>query len=54
MALELADLFRQYAPAYCQKYAAHLLPSHRQAMRAIQALAGQVFACPACGEVRYS
>jgi len=59
VALELADIFRQYAPAYCQKYAAHLLPSHRQAMRAIercrtQALGGQVFACPACGEVRYS
>jgi len=57
--LELADIFRQYAPAYHQKYAAHLLPSHRQAMRAIercrtQALGGQVFACPACGEVRYS
>jgi hypothetical protein len=57
--LELADIFRQYAPAYRQKYAAHLLPSHRQAMRAIercrtQALGGQVFACPACGEVRYS
>lgn len=59
MGLELADIFRQYAPAYRQKFAAHLLPSHRQAMRAIercrtQALGGQVFACPACGEVRYS
>jgi len=57
--LELADIFRQYGPAYRQKYAAHLLPSHRQAMRAIehcrtQALGGQVFACPACGEIRYS
>ncbi|MFL7869312.1 MAG: IS91 family transposase [Anaerolineales bacterium] len=59
MGLELADIFRQYGPAYHQKYAAHLLPSHRQAMRAIercrtQALGGQVFACPACGEIRYS
>ena len=59
MGLELADIFRQYAPAYRQKFAAHLLPSHRQAMRAIercrtQALGGQVFACSACGEVRYS
>jgi hypothetical protein len=57
--LELADIFRQYGPAYRQKYAVHLLPSHRQAMRAIercrtQALGGQVFTCPACGEVRYS
>jgi hypothetical protein len=57
--LELADIFRQYAPAYRQKYATRLLPSHYQAMRAIErcrteALGGQVFACPACGEVRYS
>jgi predicted RNA-binding Zn-ribbon protein involved in translation (DUF1610 family) len=57
--LELADIFRQYGPAYRQKYAAHLLPSHSQAMRAIehcrtQALGGQVFTCPNCGEVRYS
>jgi hypothetical protein len=57
--LELADIFRQYGPTYRQKYAAHLLPSHRQAMRAIercrtQALGGQVFACTACGEIRYS
>jgi hypothetical protein len=57
--LELADIFRQYGPAYRQKYAARLLPSHFQAMRAIercrtQALGGQVFACPDCGEVRYS
>jgi predicted RNA-binding Zn-ribbon protein involved in translation (DUF1610 family) len=57
--LELADIFRQYGPAYRQKYAAHLLHSHYQAMRAIErcrteALGGQVFACPACGEVRYS
>jgi len=57
--LELADLLRQYGPAYRQKYAARLLPSHYQAMRAIErcrteALGGQVFACPNCGEVRYS
>lgn len=59
MALELANIFHQYGPAYRQKYAPRLLPSHYQAMRAIehcrtQALGGQVFACPACGEVRYS
>jgi hypothetical protein len=57
--LELADIFRQYGPAYRHKYATRLLPSHIQAMRAIercrtQALGGQVFACPNCGEVRYS
>ena len=59
MGLELADIFRQYAPAYRQKYAARLLPSHRRAMRAIEncrteALGGQLFVCPACGETRYS
>ena len=59
MALELADIFRQYGPAYRQKYAHKLLPSHRQAMRAIEhcrteALGGQVYRCPACGETHYS
>jgi hypothetical protein len=59
VALELADIFRQYGPAYRQKYASKLLPSHRQAMRAIEhcrtpALGGQVYRCTACGETRYS
>lgn len=59
MRLELADIFRQYGPTYRQKYTASLLPSHRQAMRSIercrtQALGGQVYACSACGEIRYS
>ena len=59
MALELADIFRQYGPAYRQKCANKLLPSHRQAMRAIErcrteALGGQVYHCPSCGETRYS
>ncbi len=59
MALELADIFRQYGPAYRQKYANKLLPSHRQAMWAIEhcrteALGGQVYRCAACDETRYS
>jgi hypothetical protein len=59
VALELADIFRQYGPAYRQKYATKLLPSHRQAMRAIEhcrteALGGQVYHCPSCDETRYS
>ncbi|MGH8711258.1 MAG: IS91 family transposase [Burkholderiales bacterium] len=59
MALELADIFRRYGSAYRQKYAHKLLPSHRQAMRAIErcrteALGGQVYRCAACGETRYS
>ncbi len=57
--LELADIFRSYGPAYRQKYADQILPSHRQAMRAIEqcrteALGGQVYACPECGKVQYS
>jgi Putative transposase/Transposase zinc-binding domain len=57
--LELADIFRQYGPAYRKRYASHLLPSHRQAMLAIErcrteALGGQIYSCPNCGEVRYS
>jgi hypothetical protein len=59
VALELADIFRRYGPAYRQKYAAKLLSSHRQAMRAIEhcrteALGGQVYRCAACDETRYS
>lgn len=59
MALELADIFREYGDAYRQKYAVKLLPSHRQAMRAIeqcrtQALGGQLYTCSTCGELGYS
>jgi len=59
VALELADIFRRYGPAYRQKHSAKLLPSHRQAMRAIErcrtaALGGQVYRCTVCGETRYS
>lgn len=59
MALELADIFQQFGPAYRQKHASKILPSHRQAMKAIErcrteVLGGQVYACSACGETRYS
>jgi hypothetical protein len=59
VALELADIFRHYGPAYRQKYATKLLPSHRKAMQTIEqcrteALGGQVYHCPACDETRYS
>jgi len=59
MALELAEIFRRYGDTYRQKYATGLLPSHRQTMRDIErcrtdALGGQVYACPTCGEVGYS
>ena len=59
MALELADIFRQYGPAYRQKYASRMPASHLKAMRAIEecrteTLGGQVYVCTACGETRYS
>ena len=59
MGVELADIFRQYGPAYRQKYAGHLPSQHLQAMQAIEtcrteALGGQVYVCPDCEEVQYS
>jgi len=59
MALELADLFRAYGTDYQKKYADKLLPSHRQAMWAIEhcrteRLGGQVYGCPTCQEFQYS
>ena len=59
MALELADIFRQYGPAYRQKYASRMPASHLKAMRAIEqcrteALGGQVYHCPNCEQVQYS
>jgi hypothetical protein len=59
MGLELADLFREYGAAYRKKYAEKLLPSHRQAMWAIEhcrteRLGGQVYGCPNCQQFQYS
>lgn len=59
MALELADLFRQYGPAYRQKYASRMPSTHFKVMRAVeqcrtQALGGQVYRCPNCEQVQYS
>lgn len=59
MALELADILHTYGVAYRRKYAEKLLPSHHQAMLAIercrtQALGGQVYGCTSCQEFRYS
>ncbi len=58
MGLTLADIFRQYGPAYRQKHAQRLLPSHLRAMRAIEqcrtaALGGQVYTCAQCDYVDY-
>jgi len=59
MALELAEIFREFGAAYRQKYADKLLLSHRQAMLAIErcrteVLGGQVYGCASCHEFQYS
>jgi hypothetical protein len=59
VALELADIFRRYGPAYRQKYASRMPSTHFKAMRAIEqcrtpALGGQVYRCPNCEQVQYS
>jgi hypothetical protein len=59
VALELADIFRQYGSAYRQKYASRMPSSHFKAMRAIEqcrtlALGGQVYRCPNCEQAQYS
>lgn len=56
--IELADIFRRYGPQYRDKFGSNMLPSHRQAMRAIEqcrtpALGGHVYHCPDCGETLY-
>jgi hypothetical protein len=56
--VELAEIFRQYGPAYRQKYGAKMPPSHLAAMRAIEqcrteALGGHLYECPACHEQVY-
>ncbi len=55
---ELADIFRRHGPAYLGKYSARILPSHRQAMQAIEQcrtaiLGGHVYSCSTCDEVQY-
>ncbi len=55
----LADVFRQYGPAYRQHFGDRMLPSHRAAMAAIEqcrtaALGGHIYTCPACATTRSS
>ena len=56
--VELAEIFRQYGPAYRAKFGDRLLPSHRQVMWAIEhcrteALGGHVYHCPDCDQHVY-
>lgn len=56
--LELADIFREHGPAYRDEFGAEMLPSHLQAMWAIEhcrteTLGGHVYHCPDCDETVY-
>ena len=56
--MELAEIFRRFGAQYREKYGERMLPSHRQAMAAIErcrteALGGQVYYCDQCDETRY-
>jgi hypothetical protein len=56
--VEMAEVFRQYGPQYRAKFGDRMLPSHRQAMRAIErcrtaALGGHIYFCEECEETQY-
>src|SRR5712691_8187064 len=57
--LEVAEIFRLHGPAYREKFADRMLPSHLRAMQDIEqcrtaALGGQLYHCQKCDEQRYS
>jgi len=57
--VELAHIFRDYGPAYREKYGPRMLPSHLAAMRAIEqcrteVLGGHLYYCAYCDEAWYS
>jgi hypothetical protein len=57
--LEVADVLRQYGPAYLDQFGAQMLPSQRRAIEDLQrcrtaALGGQLYQCNACGREHYS
>jgi hypothetical protein len=56
--VEIADIFRRHGPQYRTRYEDKILPSHRQAMGAIErcrtaALGGHAYTCESCGETQY-
>jgi hypothetical protein len=56
---EGADVFRDYGPAYQERFGAALLPSHRRAMDDIihcrtEALGGHLLQCDHCGQEHYA
>jgi hypothetical protein len=57
--LELADIFREYGPAYRAKYGDRMLLSHLKAMQDIeccrtQVMGGHVYYCDDCDEMIYA
>src|SRR5438874_4387484 len=55
----LAEIFRQYGPAYREVHQAERLPSHLRVMWCIEncrteTLGGHVYQCEVCGETVYS
>jgi Putative transposase/Transposase zinc-binding domain len=57
--ITLGEIFRHYGPAYRAQFGEQMLPSQHAAMHAIEqcrteALGGHLYACPACGSLRYS
>lgn len=57
--LELADIFREYGPAYLEQYGECMPPGHKKALQDIIAcrtepLGGEVFYCDECKEFLYS
>jgi hypothetical protein len=57
--VELAEIFRRHGPAYRAKFKDQMLPSHVQAMEAIEqcrteALGGHVYFCEHCQDYQYS
>jgi hypothetical protein len=57
--LEVADVFREAGPAYRERFAVRMLPSHLKAMRDIErcrteALGGHLHQCDHCNELQYS
>jgi hypothetical protein len=56
--ITLAEIVRQYGPAYRAQFGEHMLPSQQAALHAIEqcrteALGGHVYGCSACGARRY-
>jgi len=56
--VEVAEIFHHYGAQYRDKFRKKMLPSHRQAMRAIErcrtpALGGHVYHCQECDETQY-